>query len=192
MTLPAVVDPSHGAPPSAFPEVRTGEVQVRDGGVAAAVPTNHKAVVSNAYGLLEREWGDCSDLRRRWGDGEQAYQNMAFYDAFIAAHPELNDISARYGLADHPALVEMGAAMGRRYAAEPGNHHTIQREAPKAQATREQGQRQSDADLDAQIALLQRAKTQALSMGQHWEADRLNAEQYALYQRRYPGEYVPA
>lgn len=76
-------------------------------------PVRNEAHKTGAYNWMAREWGreSADALLHRWGD--DFGRNLQQAAQFVGAYPELNEIAARHGLADHPALLEMAHALNR-------------------------------------------------------------------------------
>ena len=60
-----------------------------------------------------------SQLKAKWGSDMGA--NLAHFQAFALAHPDIYEVLDAAGFGDHPAIVEAGAMLGRKYATVAGD-----------------------------------------------------------------------
>ena len=91
---------------------RWGRVRMDDG------PARFLSIMDAAG--IDRACINCvflGDARR----GNDMAANLGYFEAFALAHPDVREVLDSHGLLDHPAIVEVGAIMGRRYATTPGD-----------------------------------------------------------------------
>lgn len=125
-----------------------------------------------AYKYLRQEWGaeDADALLHRWGACWGA--NLKAAAGFVATYPELNEIATRYGLADHPALLECAAVLSRyvRRETQPG--------------ARQVTQDQPSQDVDAELRQIRSDQRQAQAEGRSRDAQSLYEREMALIAQR--------
>ena len=78
-----------------------------------AVSFANPDAVRNATRQMTAEWGagPVNQLKGEWGSDFAA--NLAFFVAFAKANPDIDDILTAEGFSLHPAVVRVGAILGR-------------------------------------------------------------------------------
>lgn len=71
--------------------------------------------IANVFDHLTREFGEeqVASLRSHWVDDDAAHEGIALGQALAIDHPELIRIAEEFGLADHPGILAMAAAVAR-------------------------------------------------------------------------------
>ena len=118
-------------------------------------------------------------LKAKWGSDMGA--NLAFYQAFALAHPEINEILTAAGFGDHPVIIEVGAALGRKYATHAGDPSRITTQKSGAKMVAEMDQ----VDFDAKTEALQNQQLDAQARGNTAEAEKIDREIRRLFVQRY-------
>ena len=141
--------------------------------------------VAHAVACME-VWGEdeVAPLKARWGSDMGA--NLAYFEAFTQAHPDVHELLVASGFGDHPAIVEAGAILGRRYATAPGDPGEITTQ--KGITTMEQNM--TTDDIEAEILRTEVAIDEAKRYGDAALANRLYQGQQALF-RMLPGGSEP-
>ncbi len=131
-------------------------------------------------------WGEdeVAQLKAKWGSDMGA--NLGYFQAFALAHPDVHELLVASGFGDHPAIIEAGATLGRRYVTKAGD--------PSRMTTRKAGVTAVDNmatnQIEARIDTLQDDIDAALAKNDHSKAQRLFTTQQSLY-RRLPGGTDP-
>lgn len=174
------------------PQASTGELVVAttahddtatiSGGMDFAGNPEHTA---HALACME-VWGEdeVAPLKAKWGSDMGA--NLGFFQAFALAHPDVHEMLVASGFGDHPAIIEAGATLGRRYATKGGDPGQI--------TTKKAGvkvmEHMNTAAIEAQIKETHKAIERATLEFDNEEANRLYLLEQELY-RRLPGGSEP-
>ena len=132
---------------------------------------------SDLVGELKAEWG--SDMGR----------NLAFFRAFALAHPDIHEILVASGFGDHPAIIRVGAMLGRRYATKSGDPGQITTRKAKTAMTTETDT-MNTAAIEAKIKGIHQEMEKASAENDFGEANRLYLIEQELY-GRLPGGGEP-
>ncbi len=153
------------------------------GGMDFAANPEH---VAHALACMDC-WGEdeVAPLKAKWGSDMGA--NLGYFQAFALAHPDVHELLVASGFGDHPAIVEAGAILGRAYVTKAGDVGRVTTRKAGVQAV----EHMASANIQARIDDLQGAIERAQSQHDSTKANRLFAEQQALY-RRLPGGSDPA
>ncbi len=127
--------------------------------------------------------GLVEELKAEWGSDMGA--NLGFFQAFALAHPDIHEILVASGFGDHPAIIRVGAMLGRRYATKSGDPGQITTKKAGAKVM----EHMNTAAIEAQIKTLERDIERAQAE-QDPDVDALYQRQQALY-RLLPGGSEP-
>ena len=187
--LPDTVSDDKGGDP---PQASTGELVVAttaqddtttiSGGMDFAGNPDHVATALEAMSV----WGDdeVAPLKAEWGSDMGA--NLGFFQAFAMAHPDVHEILVASGFGDHPAIIRVGAMLGRRYATKSGDPGQITTRKAKTMTT----DTMNTADIEAKIKTLQGEIELATAQNDGITAQEKYLVQQELY-RRLPGGTGP-
>lgn len=164
-------------------QTSTGEITIATGAEADETATIASGMdftgnpddVAHAVVCMENWDGDELDaLKAKWGSDMGT--NLAHFEAFALAHPDVYEVLNASGFGDHPAIVEVGAILGRRYATVAGDPATI--------TTRKAGAKTVDnmatKDIEARIDALGDDIDKARLQGRPDKANDLYQEQLRL------------
>lgn len=131
--------------------------------------------VAQAVECMEVWDGDELDsLKAKWGSDMGT--NLAHFEAFALAHPDVHEVLVASGFGDHPAIIEVGAILGRRYATVAGDPGQI--------TTRKAGIKMADnmatKDIQARIDALGDVIDKARARGESVRANDAYQEQLRL------------
>ena len=187
--VPAVVEAEGDDPPQAS----TGEMVVatnaRDEIATITGEMDFGGNPEHVAGALEAMsvWGEdeVAPLKAKWGSDMGA--NLGFFQAFALAHPDIHEILVDSGFGDHPAIIEVGAILGRRYATKSGDPSQITTKKAGVKAV----EHMNTAAIEAKIEALGDEIDKAQALDDTGKANQLYQEQFALY-RQLPGGSDPA
>jgi len=148
-----------------------------------------------AHALEQMSWWDRDENGEVTGDrvakmkaewGSDIGTNLAHYQAFALAHPDIYEVLDAAGFGDHPAIVEVGAILGRRYATvagDPGQMMTKKGQTQMADSM-------ATKDIQARIYALEGVIEKAKARGEYVRANDAYLEQLRL-DRLLPGGTDP-
>ncbi|MCH7864098.1 MAG: MCE family protein [Proteobacteria bacterium] len=112
----------------------------------------------------------------------RSLRGQGLHEAFALAHPDVHDLLVESGFGDHPAIIEVGAILGRKYSTTAGN--------PKTITTRKAGAKTVDSmttdQIEARIEEVQDEIDKAKARFDPTKANKLYQESLAL-EARLPG-----
>lgn len=153
------------------------------GGMDFAGNPQHVAAALEAMSV----WGDdeVAPLKAEWGSDMGA--NLGFFQAFALAHPDVHEILVASGFGDHPAIIRVGAMLGRRYATSSGDPGQI----TTGKAKTAMPDTMNTAAIEAKIKDIHQKIDRAKAEFDTTEANRLYLIEQQLY-GRLPGGSEPA
>lgn len=117
-------------------------------------------------------------LRTRWGS--DAGSNLQYAAAFGTAHPDVRQVLIAAGFANHPAIVEASAMLGRKYAHASGTaptRTTTRRDAPPMTPAH-------DAQLETDLDTIRAQIAEAQAKGNSTRASRLYSTELEMIAQR--------